>query len=331
MRRYTKFVLALFLLGLMPLMTGAVDRAYVSGRYALELDGTVVGFLSSAEGGNPVGEVVTEQLGTDMVARKHIAGVKYEDITVSFGTGMSSRLYDWIRGALEGNYSRKSGSIIYLDYNNRELSRMTFSGALLSEVTLPALDASSKDAAKMTIKFQPEFTRQVQGDGGILRLPGQFAQKKWLPANFRLRIDGLDSAMSRVNKIEAITIKQKIIQDGIGEGRDYVNEPGGLEVPNLVFTTTEAYSQSLTSWRDDFVIRGNNGEDQEKTGTLEYLTPDLKNVLFSLTFHNLGIFRLTPDKLESGSPQVRRVKAELYMERVEFDYTSAAAQLPIPS
>lgn len=329
MRRYAKIMLAVFLLGLIPMMTGAVDRAYVSGRYALELDNVMVGWVQSADGGNPVGEVVNESMGPDYVTRKHIAAVKYEDITVSVSSGMSSVFYDWIKSTLEGNPQRKSGSIIYMDYNNHEISRMSFRNAMITEIDLPALDASSKDAAKMTIKFQPEFTRQQAGDGGTVRIPGDgFKQKKWLPANFRLRIDGLESAMSRVNKIEAITIKQKVVEYPLGEGRDYDLEPAGLELSNLVFTTTESVSQPLTSWMDDFVVRGNAGQEQEKGGTLEYLSADNKDVLFRLTFSHLGIFRLTPDKLESGSAQIRRVKAEMYMETVRFDYTAAGALIP---
>ena len=41
---------------------------------------------------------------------------------------------------------------------------------------------------------------------------------------------------------------------------------------------------SCYKWHEDFVIKGNNGEDKEKGGTLEYLTADLKDVLFTLTF-----------------------------------------------
>lgn len=333
MRRYAKIVLALFLLGLLPLMTGAVNRTYLSGKYALELDGVMVGFLQSADGGNPVAEVVTEQLQPDdTVVKKHIAGVKYEDITVTVGTGMSSLFYDWIRSTLSGNPQRKSGSIVYADYNNREVSRLDFTYALITEIDLPALDAASKDAAKMTIKFHPEMTRQVAGDGSTLRLPGDgLKQKKWLPANFRLRIDGLDSAMSRVNKIEAITIKQKVVEDPVGECRDCLQGPAGLDYSNLVFTTTESASQALTNWRDDFMIQGNAGDDQEKSGTLEYLTADNRDVLFTLNFDHLGIFRLAPDKMEPNSAQIRRVKAEMYFEHIRFDYTSAAASMPVPS
>jgi hypothetical protein len=38
-------------------------------------------------------------------------------------------------------------------------AEITFHAVLISEIGLPAMDAASKDAAKMTIKFTPEYTR----------------------------------------------------------------------------------------------------------------------------------------------------------------------------
>jgi len=63
----------------------------------------------------------------------------------------------------------------------------------------------------------------------------------------------------------------------------------------------------------------------EKTATLEYLTPDLKETLLTLTFYNLGIFKLTPDKVESGSENIRRVKVEMYCEKIMLDYKAVWA------
>jgi hypothetical protein len=44
-----------------------------------------------------------------------------------------------------------------------------------------------------------------------------------------------------------------------------------------------------------------------------------------LTFQHLGIFKLTPDKVESGNEQIRRVKAEMYCENITFDYKASWA------
>ena len=62
----------------------------------------------------------------------------------------------------------------------------------------------------------------------------------------------------------------------------------------------------------------------ERGGSLTYLTPDLKTELFTITFEHLGIFKLTPEKVEAGSENIRRVKAEMYCEDMSFQYKSSA-------
>lgn len=303
-------------------------RSSVAGKYGLEIDGINAGWVMSAEGGHATSDVVQEKLGPDHIIKKHIAGVKYEDISISVGTGMSKGFYGWMKDSFDHKYSRKNGAIIAADYGYKELSRLTFTNALITEVGFPALDAASKDAAKMTIKFSPEYTRQTLSKGGGGTIANKYAnkqdvQKKWLPSNFRLKIDGLDC--TKVNKVEAITVKQKVVENPVGELRDYQKEPAHLEIPNLVVTFPESHSDEFYKWHEDFVIKGNNGDDKEKGGSLEFLTPNLSEVLFTVTFEHLGIFKCTPEKVEAGSENIRRIKAEMYCEDMKFEYKASWA------
>ena len=65
------------------------------------------------------------------------------------------------------------------------------------------------------------------------------------------------------------------------------------------------------------MIKGNNSSEEEKNGKLEYLAPNLSEVLFTLEFHNLGIFKLASETFEAGD-QIQRVKAEMYCEQMTF-------------
>jgi phage tail-like protein len=302
-------------------------RSYVAGRYGLELDGQFAGWIESVEGGHATADVVVEKMGPDRIQHKHIAGLKYEDITVNVGTGMSKGFYDWIKASLDKQSIRRNGAIVVCDFDYRPVSRMQWFNALISEVGFPACDAASKDAAKMTIKITPEYTRMVQGQTGSAYPPNRIApalQKKWLPANFRLQIAGCQTACSRVNKIEAITVKTVIDVKAVGELRNYPAVPPHLDIPNLTVTTSEAVAAEFYQWHEDFVIKGNNGNDKERGGTLEFITPDLRESIFTLTFRNLGIFKLTPEKVEAGSENILRVIAEMYCEDISFAYGSAA-------
>jgi hypothetical protein len=309
----------------LPPAAGA-QRSYSAGKFALELDGQFAGWIDPPEGGSGMSDVVVEKLGPDHIQHKHIAGVKYEDLVVNFGPGMSKATYDWIKAGLDKQFIRKNGAIVTCDYDNRIVSRMQWFNALISEVAFPACDAASKSTAKMTIKITPEYTRFLAEKAGAAytAYKGQVLQKRWIPANFRLQIAGCQTACSRVNKIEAITVKTVIDTKAVGAVREYQTAPSHLDVPNLTVTTSEATAAEFYQWHEDFVIKGNNGDDKERGGTLDYITPDFREALFTLTFRHLGIFKLAPDKVEAGSENIRRVKAELYCEDIGFAYGAAA-------
>jgi len=301
----------------------AAQRGYTAGKYALEIDGQVAGWVQSVEGGQATSTVVAPN---KVAPVKSLPGVKYADIIVNCGTGMSRNFYDWIKASFDKQYSRKSGAVIATDYNYKERSRMDWANALITEVGFPALDAASKDAAKMTIKFSPETTRHVATPAGGAAYTGskQAVQKKWLPANFRLQIAGLESACTRVNKIEAITVRFPSAADQPLGVSKVSGVPARLQASNLVVTFPEADAKPFYDWHESFVIKGNSGPGNEKSGTLAYLTPDIKEALFTLTFRGLGILKLTPEKVEAGSENIRRVKAEMYCKDIGFAHTPTA-------
>jgi len=302
-------------------LPAADKRSFVSGKFALELDGIGAGWLRDADGGQAFADVVTEKVGPDHIAHKHLAGVKYEDITVTSGTGMSKNFYSWIAASWKTTFARKDGSIIAADFNLQAKSVREFVNGLITETTIPAMDASSKDAAFMTVKFAPEFVRNKNGSGKVDQ-PVPPAQKKWLPSNFRLEIDGLDC--TRVNKIDAFTVKLSVVSNSTGELSEVEVEPAHVEFPNLVITFAESSAASWQKWFETFVVQSNNGDEQEKSGTLTFLAPDLKSELGKVSFFHLGIFKLDDDASEDASGSViQRVKAELYCERMEFQFGPA--------
>jgi hypothetical protein len=74
----------------------------------------------------------------------------------------------------------------------------------------------------------------------------------------------------------------------------------------------------LYDWHEDFVIKGNNGQQKEKTATLEFLTADLSSALFTLQFSGVGIFRLESEA-QANVDAIRKVRAGLYCEEIRFD------------
>ena len=296
----------------------------MAGSYWLELQGVPAGHTEIGRGGDASADVVTEKMGSDFITRKHIAGVKYQDITVRLGMGMSGGVYDWIDKTMQHVDQRLNGAIVTADFDGKEVSRLNFFNATISEIGFPAPDSTSKDPGYITLKLTPEYTTRVPGSGQKVSLqPSPVQQKQWNPANFRLQLTDLDC--TRVTQIDALTIMRRTTSDAVGELRDYEKEPASLQIPDLAITFAESGSDGFRQWHENFVIKGNSGQTNEKNGTLDYLSQNMKDVLFTLTFQHLGIFRLTPDKRVAGADQVRRLRAEMYCEEMGFQYGSSAA------
>ena len=279
-------------------------------------DGKEGGFLKSVEGGAVSAEVINEPVGTDFFIKKHLGTPRYEEFTLRFAFSMSQPIYDWIAASWKGKYSRKNGSIIAADYQYVARSEREFLDALITAVTIPAMDGASKDAAYLTVRLKPETIRAKKGSGQTIGQGGlsKPEQKAWLPSNFRLEIPGLDC--KRVNKIDSFTVKQGFTSSEIGAHRDHEVEPTKLEFPNLKITLSDVDAQSWIDWHNDFVIMGKNTEADEKSGSLVFLSADRQTELGRVNFFNLGIFRLEHEAAEAD--QIKRLVAELYCERMEL-------------
>lgn len=294
----------------------AAGRSYGAAHFGLTLEGVPLGMVQSADGGTATGQVVVETAGPDRIAAKHVAGVKHEQIVLVTDL-QSPLLNDWIAAAWKGTPLRKSGSIQAADYNYTIVSEREFTNALLVETTLPVLDGGSKEPARLTVKLAPEHTRLKPGSGAKTQSSaGAKVQKKWLASNFRFEMGGLDG--SKVTKIDSFTVRQTVADNAVGEMRDYQKEPAGIDFPNLRITLSTASSQTWADWHEDFVVKGNNGNDKERNGAIIFLGPTLKEELGRVNLFNCGIFRLAPERRNANSDQITRTTADLYCERMEF-------------
>lgn len=288
---------------------------FAAGRFALELDGTMCGFLKSVEGGAITADVIVEPLGAETFHRKHIGTPRYEELVLGLDLSLDKTVYQWLADTFAGKHVRRDGSIVAADSRLKAVSERQFLRALITEVTVPKADAASKDPGFLTVKLLPEVLRARAGSGAATKVSAARA-KAWLPANFKLEIDGLDC--KKVTKIEALSFKVKVAEDQIGEQRIATKEPTSIETPNLVVTLAESASQTWTAWFDDFVVKGQNSDEDEKNGKLSFLTPDLKSTLAEVRFFNLGIFRLEPEPKAVDTETLARIRAALYCERMEL-------------
>ena len=291
-------------------------RSYVTGYFAMDLDGVKCGLIQKFSGGAIEGEVTTLPLAHDYYVKKHIGNVKYNDFDVQMGLSMGQPVKDWIDASLSMNYMRKSGELKAADFKRETRHIREFKDALLTGITFPAGDGAAKDAAFMTLKFSPWIVRNKKGDGSKVDNPADMAQKLWHPTDFRFVVDGLDKACSKISKFDAIEVKQSVVSDQVGQERDYMKEPGKIDFPNLKVTLSEEYSHDFFAWHEDFIINGNNEEEKHKSGSIVYLNRNRTKELLTLTLSGLGIFKIDAAPRENNKDAIASVTVEMYCENI---------------
>jgi hypothetical protein len=289
-------------------------RSSVPSNFQITLEGLGCGQVKSVDGGSVFAVVVVEPVASDGIADKHIGSPQYEPFTIEIGLSLAKAVYDWISDTLKSAAPRKSGAILACDFQGQAISQREFTNALITEVGFPTCDASSKQAGSLVIKFAPEQIRVAQANG---RVRGQAGQaKQWLTSCFKLQIDGLDC--TKVSRVDAFSIKQAVVIEESGDGQSSLIEPGGLAFPDLKVTLAEQSAGSWYQWYENFLLKGDNGEDREKDGALILLSNNLQQELARIRLYNMGLFSLGSVKSDADGSGVARVVAGLYCERMEL-------------
>jgi phage tail-like protein len=295
------------------------ERSFAAGRFAFGIDGEFAGFIKKVSGGTIKGEVVTHNLGTSNIQKKHLATISHEPLDIEISMGMGQNMWAWIKSSFDNGFVQKNCELQACNFNNQVMAVRSFSDAYISEVTIPALDGSNKDAGYFTIKLDPRIIRYEKGGGEIEQGKEEVSSKKWLCSNFSWDIDGLPC--SRIAKTDSIKWTQKIVKDEVGAFREPTKEPAALECSNIKLTISMADIEKWAEWHRSFVIDGKCTDGDEKTGTLTLLGPDLKEDLMVLNFEHLGIISLEQEAVEANKEEVARFTVELYCEKITIiDY-----------
>ncbi len=274
------------------------DKSYTAGHFELIIDGEPAGIIKKLEGGDIKADGV-EEPGKPISVEIQPTGKVF---------------WDWVQGSFSNN-QRKSGELQAADFKRDVREVREFKDALVTEITIPACDGASKEGAYLKLMFTPEKTRTKKGSGKV-DAPIDVKQKLFFGANFRMNVDGLEKACSKISKIDAITIKQTTTTDDIGNARDYQREPGKIDLPDISFTVSEEYSYDFQKWMDAFVIKGNNDDSKHKNGSLTYLDPTRSKELLTINFECIGIFKGTAEASENNSDKIRKVKYILRLRKI---------------
>jgi hypothetical protein len=304
------------------LVGAAGRRGYTAGWFALEMDNQAlpVGFVTQMDGGAFSSEPVLDYTGKDMFVSKYAGKPKYDDITLGIGMPNSWRLFNWVKSSLDNKPERHGGALVGYDNfaGQAERSRRTFTDALISEITFPALDGASTSPANITLKISPEtITYQL----GATRLNAAQArdeaikQKRWSCQNFGMRLDGFWGQGSQRNaSIESFTIKQAIMENATGDRLENTKWAGRVEYPNISISFDEPHMERWYQWYRECT----ECRVTRRTGAISWYAPDLRTELMRLNLDGVGLLNLAVDRYEAGKEQIARGRATLFVESMSL-------------
>jgi hypothetical protein len=298
----------------------AAKTSYTAGHFELALDGAkTTSYLKQCDAPFENLSAINESIGAYNKKIVHAAVQDIEPISFEIGMAGAKHVLKWIQDSWRKNFSARNGQINHANFNLERVFEHEFSDALITETTFPALDGSSKEAAYLKVKFQPRAVATKKLNGGPKLVPQEGPkQKQWLCSGFRLNIDGLDDA-KYCNKIEALTIKQSVKKLMVGSRRDMEIIPSKIEFPNLSGTISLAHADGFLRWHEEYVRKGKRDPRAQKTGSLEFLSPDKSKVLFRLNLYGLGLFKCGIQQSTANADQIKRIKFDMYVNEMDID------------
>lgn len=302
----------------------ADQRTYTGGRFALDINGDNAGYLKKFSGLAMEADIVSNDLGPDNVQKKHVSNIKWTPGKATVGIGMGKELYDWIKAAFDKGYVTKSGALTAADFNYKAMSVQTFQNGLITSLTVPKLDGSSKDAAYFDVEFEAEQVRWSKGGGEDIRGKVGPKQKAWLCSNFRVEMGGLPC--SRIASVDSFTWKCAVASDQIGIFREPTKHPAKVTVPDVKLSISMADYQAWADAAKKWFVDGQHLEENEMQGRIVFLNPNMKDEIGEIELQNCGFKKFSKDDLEANSEKIARFNVELYVEKMSFklNYFDAA-------
>jgi T4-like virus tail tube protein gp19 len=304
-------------------------NSYAAGNFELRVDGCEpTAYVKSVGGGWSRANIGNEAVGSHSQRVKHITSVEIEPITVEFGLAGAKDMLRWIQKSWKRKDDhRRNGQITYADFDMRAMFEHQFYRALITETTFPTLDGASKEGGYLTCKLQPESadTTALGAPGPRISSNLSPLQKMWTPAAFRLNIDGIGD-MQYVNKINSftVTMETKKLYAGASRLPDIV--PLNIKFPNISGTISLKYADKLLQWYKDYIRTqegpGTKDSVAQKSGSIEFLSPDRKQTLLRIKLCDVGPVYVGADSSKANEEQIKRLKFELYVERMDIEGSS---------
>jgi len=299
----------------------------------LKIDNQSCGSIKGVSGGGVSSNVTSYPTGSKF-PQKMATGLTYNSATLQIGLSQSDVVYKWIHDSWNGTGAisfNRDVSITVADPKGNNKSETLYSKSLITDVTIPDLDANKDDEEYIGVTFRGKWQEVVPTAAGSKSHAIGNAVKHWFSNGFLLEIDGLDC--TRVKKIDSFDVT-RATPVGINSGN--ILTPDKLTFSNLKLTIAKSGSQTWKNWVNDYLINGHGDSKYKKNGRLILLPAGVSRdkAPVYIEFSGLGICNYENSPLSRGSEQTESIEVELFCDSMEFFFNTpppAASSTPVAS
>jgi hypothetical protein len=291
-------------------------RPIVPGQSVLSINGKFEQVLTAKNGGTLVGKVI-EVRRPDGQVFKEIGQLENEELSMEMPVTEGLDVFDWINLVSVNRQETRNLSVTNCDQNLNITSARDYNQSIPTEFSLSNMDATKAEAGKVFLKVKPGQVLENTTSGKC-----QIATKsktRWLSSNFKVEINGVD--LRAVRSVENLKLQIKLSEQTSGSGRlprsALISQ---ISLSNFRLTASTSDRKELEKWFNSFVIQGQNSDQDEKTASIILLDQTMRTEIGRIRLFNVGIFRLSDDFEQAGGREVSFLTADLYAERVEFDF-----------
>ncbi len=130
---------------------------YAQYNFLVEIDDLSVAGFTEVGGLTTESDAIDYREGSDTNTVRKLPGLrKYTNITLKRGYTKNDELWQWRKTTIDGSTLRKSGAVILLNEQRKEVMRWNFKEGWLAKWEGPALNATTNEAAIESIEIVHE-------------------------------------------------------------------------------------------------------------------------------------------------------------------------------
>jgi len=303
------------------LMPAQAQTGFVSGNFALELDGNLAGWLYFVQTSNTSTQSGATKFDQNFITTGSAGSLKWQKVVFVCGLGMSKPFYDWIADTAAGTVTKHKAAIVLTDGSGTPIQALNLTNVMLSEVQFPEVGVINPSdpvqrAALMTVTLSPQAGNVVsaQGQASPGHPTGNSRPITWHTAAFKFAVQ--DCTGPTFTQMPSVALFGWVVDASSG------NALANPQVPTAKSPASLAIGWHATvKYPDNGAFKNwfTTSKSATKSGALQFLN-DQGQALFTLTFPALSIASYSETAVGLASAGQKAYTAGLSYTGQSFTY-----------